>query len=183
MARIAIVYGTREGQTAKVSQHIGRVLGEAGHAVDLVDVERASDGFDWRGVDGAIIGASVHLGRHDRRVERFAERHRERLEALPSAFFSVSMAARDVTAEDRIEVDCYLADFQARTGWHPERMGEFAGALLYTRYDPFVRFVMKRIAREKGGETDTSRDHEYTDWEGVTRFAQAFSSSLEAAAA
>jgi menaquinone-dependent protoporphyrinogen oxidase len=28
---------------------------------------------------------------------------------------------------------------------------------------------MKRIARASGGSTDTSRDHEYTDWEALDR--------------
>ena len=183
MARIVIVYGTGEGQTAKVARHIGRTLGAVGHTVGLMDVAHASDRIDWHAVDGVIVGASVHLGRHDRRVERFVARHRERLEALPSAFFSVSMAAREITADDRVELDRHVADFQARTGWHPARMGEFAGALLYTRYNPFVHFVMRRIARDRGGDTDASRDHEYTDWDGVTRFAERFAASLETASA
>lgn len=38
---------------------------------------------------------------------------------------------------------------------------------------------MKRIARKEGGDTDTSRDWEYTDWDSVEAFAAAFASSLE----
>jgi len=34
-----------------------------------------------------------------------------------------------------------------------------------------VRFVMKQIARKTGSPTDTSRDHELTDWAAVDRFA------------
>jgi menaquinone-dependent protoporphyrinogen oxidase len=30
---------------------------------------------------------------------------------------------------------------------------------------------MRRIAAAEGGETDTSRDYEYTDWAAVERFA------------
>jgi menaquinone-dependent protoporphyrinogen oxidase len=30
---------------------------------------------------------------------------------------------------------------------------------------------MRAIARHEGGSTDTTRDHEYTDWDAVTRFA------------
>jgi hypothetical protein len=32
---------------------------------------------------------------------------------------------------------------------------------------------MKRIARAAGHTTDTSRDHDFTDWEAVGRFAEA----------
>jgi menaquinone-dependent protoporphyrinogen oxidase len=31
---------------------------------------------------------------------------------------------------------------------------------------------MKRASRKHGGATDTSRDHEYTDWHQVEQFAQ-----------
>jgi menaquinone-dependent protoporphyrinogen oxidase len=44
----------------------------------------------------------------------------------------------------------------------------------FTKYNPFIRFVLRRIARAKGLSTDVSRDHEYTDWEQVDRFARAF---------
>jgi menaquinone-dependent protoporphyrinogen oxidase len=33
---------------------------------------------------------------------------------------------------------------------------------------------MKRIARAEGGPTDTSRDHELTNWEDVDEFAERF---------
>jgi len=42
-----------------------------------------------------------------------------------------------------------------------------AGALSYTKYNFLVRFVMKRIAKAQGASTDTSRDHELTDWEAL----------------
>ena len=42
--------------------------------------------------------------------------------------------------------------------------------LLYTQYNVLIRFVMKRIAKHAGGATDTSRDHEYTDWVALDQF-------------
>ena len=62
----------------------------------------------------------------------------------------------------------------AETGWHPRRVELVAGALPYTRYNFLVRFVMRRISRKEGGDTDTSRDYEYTDWGAVDRFAAEF---------
>ena len=65
--------------------------------------------------------------------------------------------------------DPTLEAFSARTGWHPGRAVSFAGALPYTRYNPLLRFVMKRISHT----TDTSRDHDFTDWKAVRAFADA----------
>jgi menaquinone-dependent protoporphyrinogen oxidase len=56
-----------------------------------------------------------------------------------------------------------------RIGWHPSKVRAAAGALSYTKYNFLVRFVMKRIAKAQGASTDTSRDHELTDWEALDR--------------
>ena len=34
-----------------------------------------------------------------------------------------------------------------------------------------LRWYMKKASKMNGGSTDTSRDHEYTDWGQVERFA------------
>ena len=49
-----------------------------------------------------------------------------------------------------------------------------AGALKYVEYDYFKRWMMKRIAEEEDGPTDTSRDHELTDWPALDEFVDAF---------
>jgi menaquinone-dependent protoporphyrinogen oxidase len=56
----------------------------------------------------------------------------------------------------------------------------FGGALLYRQYGLLKRYMMKRIVRDKPGglSTDTSRDHEYTDWDDVNRFAEDFLARL-----
>jgi len=53
-----------------------------------------------------------------------------------------------------------------------------AGALLYTKYNFIVRFIMKRIARQAGAATDTSKDYEYTDWAALSRFIDEFVKEL-----
>ena len=37
-----------------------------------------------------------------------------------------------------------------------------------------MHFVMRRIVSKEGGDTDTSRDYEYTDWAAVDAFAREF---------
>ena len=64
--------------------------------------------------------------------------------------------------------------FVADTGWHPQRLVPVAGALRYSQYNFAVRMLMKRIARESGGSTDTTRDHEYTDWTALEQFVDQF---------
>jgi menaquinone-dependent protoporphyrinogen oxidase len=49
-----------------------------------------------------------------------------------------------------------------------------AGALPYTRYNWLKRWVMKRIVAKAGGDTDTTRDYEYTNWEELRAFSEEF---------
>jgi len=66
----------------------------------------------------------------------------------------------------------HQANVSARLEVDFDDMEMIAGALKYTQYNFFIKWVMKGIARKEGGSTDTSRDHEYTDWEQVTAYAR-----------
>jgi len=45
-------------------------------------------------------------------------------------------------------------------------------ALQYREYDFVTRLVMRVLMRRAGHTTDVWRDHEYTDWDAVERFAR-----------
>ena len=42
MARIVVIFGTTDGQTAKVAQHVTDVLRSEQHIVELIDTRGAS---------------------------------------------------------------------------------------------------------------------------------------------
>ncbi len=180
MARILVPYGTTEGQTADIADVVADVLRDRGHEVDTVDIQ-SLPGTLPDGYDAVIIGASVHMGKHDKHVVDLVRRNLDTLARLPSAFFSVSLAAHG----DVEEAEGYVARFQAETGWHPDQVALFGGALLYTHYGFVKRHLMKKIAQEKPGElgVDTSRDYVYTEWDAVRRFAEHCAERVEHAPA
>jgi menaquinone-dependent protoporphyrinogen oxidase len=177
MSRILIPYGTTEGQTARIAEVIADVIRDHGCEVETVDIRDAPelipDGFD-----GVIVGSSIHMSRHDKRVVEFVRRNRDRLERQPAAFFSVSLSAHG----DTEEAEGYVEEFEQQTGWRPTKIARFSGALLYTHYGFVKRHMMKKIAHDKPGhlDTDTSRDYVYTEWDGVKHFAEAFLADLPA---
>ena len=175
MKNIFLVYGTTEGQTAKIAEFIADVLRDHGHDVTLRDVKEAHDTVPG-GFDGVIVGASIHMGKHDKHVVDYVAKNQDTLAHLPSAFFSVSLAAHGDTAE----AEGYVDEFEQETGWRPDKVALFGGALLYTQYGFVKRHMMKRIARDKPGDlgTDVSRDYVYTEWDGVKRFAEHFATDL-----
>jgi menaquinone-dependent protoporphyrinogen oxidase len=175
MTKILIGYGTTEGQTARIADHIADAIRNHGAEAQALDLKRSKD-VSLDDYDGVIVGGSIHMGKHQEDVADFVRTNRVALERLPSAFFSVSLAA----SGDMENAEAYVANFEQETGWHPTKVGLFSGALLYRKYWFFKRWMMKRIVRDKPGvlSTDTSRDHEYTDWDQVERFAEDFLNRL-----
>ena len=171
---ILILYGTLEGQTAKIAERITAIIRNKGHQVDLLSASLLPDNFSVDHYDAAIIGGPIHMGRYPEPVKKFVTSHCEWLNRAPSAFFTVCMAVNSQHEKSRKEAVRYRDNFIAQSGWHPALLEIFAGAVKYTQYNLITRLIMKWISKREGGSTDTSRDHEYTDWVSVERFAENF---------
>jgi menaquinone-dependent protoporphyrinogen oxidase len=178
MFEVPVFYASTEGQTRRIAEHLADRLRARGLSSAAIDVAAAAM-IDWRFVRGAMVGASLHAGRHQRKAAKFVTGHCRELNHRPSAFFSVSLAAASKNAKEVETARAIAADFVTRTGWHPDTVVCMAGRLAYTQYGFLTRFFMKRIARKEGGPTDTSRDYEYTDWDAVDRLADDFAAKLQ----
>ncbi|WP_440770857.1 flavodoxin domain-containing protein [Natronorubrum sp. DTA28] len=178
MTRVLVAFGSSEGQTATIAERVGDILESEGHEPVLVHLKHPPTGLDVATYDGVIVGASIHAGSHQRYVTEFVREHREALTRLPSAFFSVSLTAAHTDPVEREPARELLEAFLEETDWEPDATLTVAGAIKYSEYGLVKRFVMRRIARKASGDTDTSRDYEYTDWDEVEAFALEFSSVI-----
>jgi menaquinone-dependent protoporphyrinogen oxidase len=174
MQPILVAYATTEGQTAKIATFIAERLRIRGHRVELVDVATPAAQAATGLYQAALIGGSVHQHKHQEALVHFAKSNQAWLAAMPVALFSVSLAAALDDMDGRLEARRLLDGFVAETGLRPWVVRCVAGALKYTQYDYFKRLVMRLIAKQRGGSTDTSQDHEYTDWDDVEAFVDEF---------
>ncbi len=189
MKRVAVFHATREGQARKVAQRVAAALVLRELEVAEHDVRDRDSALALEAADAIVIVGSIHLGKHEPELVRFVKEHKERLDSVPSALLSVEGAEAGVEAgppELRAEatehVKQQLEGLEEQTGWHPRHVRPVAGAFVFTQYNPLVRWVMKRIARSEGLSTDTSRDHEYTDWLALDDFARQLAEELHGAA-
>jgi len=189
MKPILVAFATREGQTRKIAEHVANTIRARGDEAVVLDLGSGAR-VDLHLTDFAavVLAASVHLGRHEREMVAFVKAHHAELEQLPTAFLSVSLseagvedstAPFDERSKAAIDVKQMIDDFCAATGFHPSRVWPVAGALMYSEYGALVRFVMRRIAKRAGQSTDSTHDHEYTDWKGLHRFVDALMMELE----
>ena len=171
---VLLVYGTTEGHTQKLARFVADHLAHLGHQTEIVNVIDDTAAADPRAFDAVIIAASVHAGRYQSAIIQFVCKHLAAINARPNAFLSVSLAAASEDEDDVQGLKQCVFDFAQQTGWTPQRIHHVAGAFRYTSYDFLKRWAMKYIAYRKGGPTDTSRDHELTDWPDLVRFLEVF---------
>jgi len=173
MSRILVLYGTTDGHTAKIANAVRAALETEGCSVEVVDAN-ASAGVTPEPYDGVIVAASIRAGKYQRPVVRWVRAHAPALNSRPTAFLSVCLAVLEPHVRARIELDAILHRFLIRTGWHPAVRQFIAGATPFTRYNFFIRWIMRRIVTKALGHADTTRDTEFTDWEDLRSFSREF---------
>jgi len=179
MGSFLVCYGSSEGQTAKIADRVAARLRERGHEATAVDAGALETDYSIEEFDAVVVGSSIHVGKHQASVRSFVDANADGLAALPTAFFQVSLSSVSDDPDREAEAARYVEEFLDETGYQPDRIAKFGGALRYSKYGFLKRLLMKRIARDATGDTDTSRDYEYTDWHEVDAFTDDFAAFVE----
>lgn len=176
MSRVLVIYGTTDGHTAKVASAIAAALRAVNIETEVAEAGKTSQHAEH--YTAVIVAGSVHAGKYQRTVRDWVRNNMFALQTRPTAFVSVCLAIRDTREQSKRDLDAILERFYQDTKWRPTVAKSVAGALLYTKYNWLVRQVMKRIVRDAGGDTDTSRDYEYTDWVDLRSFVIGFAGRI-----
>lgn len=179
--KVLAVFGSSHGQAETVLRRVAATLEQAGHVLELHDVERLPRKLDVSDFDAVVVVASIILGHHKAAIHEFVQRHKGELAARPAAFVSINGATLESDPKWQQAARGYLEGFLRQTGWTPRWTATFAGALRYRSYGMVTRRLIKLISWQAGGPTDTSRDYEFTDWEAVDRFAATLAKGLASA--
>jgi menaquinone-dependent protoporphyrinogen oxidase len=182
MCEVPVFYATTEGHTRRIAQYVAHQLRQLG--LDSEAIEITSDGSAytaWDRLRGAVVGASLHTSKHQSHARTFARRFHRELSGVPSVFLSVSLAAASRNADEVAAASRLAEKFCTETNWRPSRIVSVAGCLAYTKYNWLVRLFMRRIARKEGASTDTTRDHDYTDWRMLEQIAGDLASRIHGA--
>ena len=166
---ILIAYATTEGQTRKIARFCADHLNAKGASVELLPLVDLDDDepFDMSRFDAAILAGSVHGGRLQPQLIRFAAQHAAALSQRAGLFLMVSLAAAGDDTDERADLARIASEFAQTTGWTPSEVAHVAGAFRFTQYDFFKGLAMRWIAHSKGEVVDPQRDKEYTDWNAL----------------
>ena len=173
MPKLLVAYTTYDGHPAEIAERIASALRQSNCAVELCDLARSRPERPIQEYDGVVAGGPLHGGQHPAQLARFVLDNRQALNEQAFAFFSVSLSAAGNEKQQGDATRC-LNEFLEKVGWEPTSTSIVAGALLYRKYGFIKRWMMKLIVKRGGGDTDTSRNHVYTDWDAVDQFADEF---------
>ena len=172
MSRTLIIYSTTDGQTKVICERIASLLVNAKTEIMTLD-EAGQTGLS--NFNQVIIGASIRYGKHRPELYNFVKEHREELEKVKSAFFSVNVVARK-PLKNTPETNPYMIKFLGLTTWRPKHLAVFAGKIDYPRYGFIDKYMIRLIMWMTKGPTDVSGTFEFTDWSAVENFAERLSS-------
>jgi menaquinone-dependent protoporphyrinogen oxidase len=176
---VAVFYGASSRHARTIAERVGDDLRARGLSVQMHSVW-GLEPFDLGRCAAAMIVAAVHRDKHENAMVEFVKAHRTELERMPVAFISTALGEAESRpfreppqGRAQFEGDVQMANnpFFAETGWRPMRMSSFAGAISYTRYNFFVRWMMKLLAPKHGAG---AIDREAAGWEALDVFVEDF---------
>eukprot|EP01036_Dinobryon_divergens_P004443 gene4443-5873_t len=170
---ILVGYATVEGQSRKIAGSIAVEIEAGGDRALLFEIGLGGE-YALGRPEAAILCAPVHAARYPASFVAFVRQEAQWLNSVPSAFVSVTLLIRSELEEEQQEARHFPDGLLAETGWAPGMVHHAAGALRYSEYDFFRRWMMKRMAAHENAPTDISQDHEFTDWTALGRFVQEF---------
>jgi menaquinone-dependent protoporphyrinogen oxidase len=173
MARILFIYSTVDGHTHVICERLQQVVETQGHQASLQELTADSE-IDLEPFDRIVIGASVRYGKHRDEVTQFIEGNVDKLQAIPSAFFSVNSVARNPEKRD-VQSNSYVRKFFEQISWKPPVVAVFGGKIDYPTYRFWDKSMVRLIMWMTNGPTDPSGTFDFTDWDEVEAFGRLIS--------
>ena len=170
---ILIAFGSTEGHTSKIAHHINALVQAKGHSSMIYDCGSMEQKSDLSSYDGIIVAGSVHQEVHQPSVVNFVKENLTALKSNPTAFVSVSLQAS--LENGKVEAERYVDKFLKETNWQPQNTHMAAGAIRFLEYDFFKRFTIEHMVLKGKEMPDKSAGNpEYTDWDALDAFVEAF---------
>jgi len=173
-----IAYGTRYGATAGTSDEIGKILGEKGFDVKIVNVKEEEKIKDISEYDLIVVASGMRMGKWVSEAEDFLKKFHKEFEQKKLALFVSTMktvAEREGKTEEVAESrKVALEDKVAKYGLKPITLGFFGGVMDYNKMGFLMRKTMRWIKPqlEKDGFKEIEPGvYDLRDWDEIRSWA------------
>ncbi len=172
---VLIAYASTEGQTRKIANFIADRIQRRGHKAKVFDTSSTLQDADVNEFDKVILAGSVHQQKHQNCLEIYVAAKRKKLDARPTLFVSVSLAA--AFTDTQHEAKRYMNEFLSELGWQPSRMLAVAGAVRHDEYGYYREQILEHVVLDGIHLDDVREDREFTDWRALASAVDEFVST------
>jgi menaquinone-dependent protoporphyrinogen oxidase len=158
-AHVLVAYASKYGSTKEIAEKIGRVLTEAGFAVDVLAADRVADVGSYQAV---VLGSAVYIGSWRRAAARFLKDNEKALAERPLWLFSSGPTGRgdpvELTKGWRFPKSLQPVADRIR----PVESVLFQGAVDDRNLGFFARWAIKNVKAPIG---------DFRDWNAISAWA------------
>lgn len=146
--KILVTYATRCGSTAEIANTIAQTISSASHTVITMPIQEVAS---LAGYDAVVIGSPVRFGGWLPEAQKFITQHREQLNQMPAAYFTVHVLSQGDDCTSTSAREAYLAGL--RTQVTPRITAFFTGKIDPARLS-FTERVLASIIKSAPAEQD-----------------------------
>ena len=157
MHKVLVAYASKCGSTGEVAQAIADQLCAQGMTVDVRRVDQVGD---LSAYDAYVIGSAIRMGSWLGEAKTFVEENAVRLQAAPTAFFTVHMLNTDNSEESTNNRAAYVAPIHAIV--QPQAEAFFAGKIELGKMSFLDRMISKMMK---------AQDEDKRDWNEIKTWA------------
>ena len=162
--RILVAVASRHDSTREIARAIAAELQACG---TVAEVREAGAADTVQGYDAVVLGSAVYMGKWLPEAQRFVERHRARLSALPLWLFSSGPLGVDDPQPHGDPAS--IPGLLQATGAREHRT--FAGALDSEHLGLGERLIARMVHASEG---------DFRDWEGIRAWAATIAAAVRA---
>jgi menaquinone-dependent protoporphyrinogen oxidase len=165
--KVLVAYASKYGATIGIAEAIADTLRQEGVAAEA---RPAKEVKELSGYGGIVLGGPVFAGRWMSEASDFVKRHRESLQGLPVAYFTVGIMPPEKVEEWRQEHRGVIEQVkQLAPEVDPVAVEIFNGALNKARLGFFIRLMMTIMRAQEG---------DFRDWEAIRRWSRSLATKI-----
>jgi menaquinone-dependent protoporphyrinogen oxidase len=181
-----IAYGTRYGATAATSEEIGKILGEEGFDVKIVNLkhEKIQSIAEY---DLLVLGTGLQMGRWTGEAEDFLKKFKPELDKKKFALFVSTMKMvpeREGDAKGLAETRKWdLDDKIVKWDLHPISVGFFGGVINFNKMNFIARKAFGSIKKKldaDGFKESEPGVYDLRDWDEIRGWARELAQKAKA---
>lgn len=136
--KIAIIFSSKHGTTAKVAQQLGEKLGEEITLINLKDHKKPN----INNYDACILGTAIYAGNPIKSIKNFSLKNKDHLINKPLGLFICGMDPGTEKQQEEMK-----AAFPAELLNHAKSKYYLGGEFIFEDMNFMERFIIKKISK------------------------------------